>query len=62
MSKHFETDSHNLYIDIEMLYQISKDYHILLKGEVVYKFLMNYERMTVFEIIEMCKKLDCLTK
>lgn len=56
MSRNFETDPYNLLIDIETLYSFAIKNNIQLKGMEIYKFLINFEKFTMEQIIEIYNK------
>lgn len=56
MSRNFETDPHNLFIDIETLYEFAIAHDRDLKGFHFYEFLMNFEDADLETILEFYEK------
>lgn len=56
ISRNFETDPHNLFIDIKTLYEFAIAHDRDLKGIYYYEFLMNFEDADLDTILEFYEK------
>ena len=61
ISRNFQTDPYNLFVDIKTLVNFAKENKIELKGQPIYDFLTSFENYSIEEIIEFynyCKTLS----
>lgn len=56
ISRNYETDPYNLFIDIETLYEFATLNNKSLRGQCVYEVLLSYEDRTLEEIVSFYQK------